>query len=208
MEVDSGGRDATIALVCQSNMNRSMAAHKVLQDLGNYPNVYSYGVGSKVRLPGETKETPNEYEFGTPYTDILADLTAKNKAQYEKMGILEMLRRDVTIKNHPEKWQRENEVRFDLVFAFEKRVYDIIIADLENRPVYPNAMLRPVHVINIHTTDTTTEAVHGAEHCRDLVERICEHEDWENEVSGILDNFEARNKKHVHHAIMFYALSP
>ena len=35
--------------------------------------------GGKVRLPGETPQTPNVYDFGTPYTSIVHDLRRKNE---------------------------------------------------------------------------------------------------------------------------------
>jgi len=55
--------------VCQSNLNRSMEAHWLLQEEGNI-RAYSFGAGTKVRLPGETLQTPHVYEFGTPYTQM------------------------------------------------------------------------------------------------------------------------------------------
>ena len=38
------------AMVCASNMNRSMEAHALLQKAGY--DVHSYGVGQHVKLPG------------------------------------------------------------------------------------------------------------------------------------------------------------
>lgn len=45
-------------------------------------DVSSYGVGSKIRLPGETIEKPNVYEFGTPYDIMSKDLERKNATLY------------------------------------------------------------------------------------------------------------------------------
>ena len=58
-----------IALVCQSNLNRSMEAHWLLQETGNIRS-YSFGAGTKVRLPGETIDRPHVYEFGTTYDQM------------------------------------------------------------------------------------------------------------------------------------------
>lgn len=68
------------AMVCYSNMNRSMEAHRLVAEAGL--RVRSFGTGTTVRLPGESSTTPNVYAFGTPYRDILQDLTAKNQAQF------------------------------------------------------------------------------------------------------------------------------
>jgi RNA polymerase II subunit A C-terminal domain phosphatase SSU72 len=46
-----------------------MEAHWLLQEEGNI-RAYSFGAGTKVRLPGETLQTPHVYEFGTPYTQM------------------------------------------------------------------------------------------------------------------------------------------
>ncbi|MEW5319641.1 MAG: hypothetical protein WDW38_010784 [Sanguina aurantia] len=64
------------AMVCASNMNRSMEAHLVLQRAGL--KVDSFGVGGHVKLPGPSQREPNIYAFGTPYTKIYADLVSKD----------------------------------------------------------------------------------------------------------------------------------
>lgn len=51
-----------IAVVCSSNMNRSMEAHAALAK--KQYNVKSYGTGKMVRIPGPTRNEPNAYEFG------------------------------------------------------------------------------------------------------------------------------------------------
>ncbi len=68
-----------IALVCQSNLNRSMEAHLVLSQSGY--NVCSYGAGTRVKLPGETQSEPNIYDFGTSYDFIYKDLLKKNQSR-------------------------------------------------------------------------------------------------------------------------------
>jgi RNA polymerase II subunit A C-terminal domain phosphatase SSU72 len=65
----------SIALICQSNLNRSMEAHWVLQEKGHIRS-YSFGAGSKVRLPGETMDRPHVYEFGTTYDAMYKSVQA------------------------------------------------------------------------------------------------------------------------------------
>lgn len=93
----------SVAVICSSNMNRSMEAHHFLakkkfkvsfeffrcfgfecltQCLGNFIStlqVRSFGSGDKVKLPGTALDRPNVYEFGVPYADIYEDLSAKDK---------------------------------------------------------------------------------------------------------------------------------
>jgi RNA polymerase II subunit A C-terminal domain phosphatase SSU72 len=65
------------SVICSSNQNRSMEAHFVLSSHGF--DVWSFGVGNNVRLPGPTAAQPNVYEFGTPYEYIYGELKGKNE---------------------------------------------------------------------------------------------------------------------------------
>lgn len=196
--VEEGRHDIEIALVCQSNMNRSMEAHDVLQQRGY--RVRSYGAGSKIRIPGESEWKPNIYDFGTTYAYILADLVKKNQARYTKNGMLAMVERDRKVKDRPERWQDEK-AQFDLVITYEQRVFDIVVADLSSRG---GVELRPVHVVNIGTTDTHAEAKTGAALTYDLVKMLYDSSDWESEISSILDRFETRAGKPILHTLVFY----
>lgn len=72
--------DLRIAVICSSNMNRSMEAHAFLAKKGFM--VKSFGTGDKVKIPGSAADKPNIYDFGVSYDEIYHDLLAKDKVLY------------------------------------------------------------------------------------------------------------------------------
>jgi len=189
-----------IGLICQSNLNRSMESHALLLRKG-FKNVRSFGAGSKIRLPGEAAHKPNVYDFGTTYDEIVSDLKKKNETRYERNGMLKMLERDKTIKIRPERWQDEKE-HFDLAFTYDKRVFENVIADIESRR--SSSSFNPIHIINIETPDSHTEAVTGADITLLTVEKLSKSSDWENDLTNILDFAEKEFKKPMLHVVQFY----
>ena len=133
-----------IAVVCSSNMNRSMEAHAFLAKKGY--NVDSYGTGDKVKLPGPTADKPNIYDFGTTYEEIHADLTKRDKILYTQNGILNMLERNKRIKRGPERLQDTGR-KYDIIFTAEERVYDQVLEYFSSDACSITA--QAVHVINL-----------------------------------------------------------
>lgn len=202
MEADPGARRLIrAALVCHSNVNRSVEAHEML--LRNNIMAWSYGAGTRVKMPGEYMTSPNIYDFGTPYADILADLRAKNEKRYTETGMIPMITRDAGVKRAPERFQDERE-KFDLVLTYENRVYNVVVKDIESRP--QGAAVRPVHVVNLDTTDSHEGAAGGARLTLDLFERIyARGDEWEDGLTEALDGFaEANGIKTVWHCVLFY----
>ncbi|KAI9220532.1 RNA polymerase II subunit A, partial [Blastocladiella britannica] len=157
----------TYAVVCASNMNRSMSAHLALKDL--HYAVESYGTGTAVRLPGPSVDKPNVYPFAssTTYVGIAADLRSKDERLYNENGLLAMLARNQTIKPSPERWQSstayaERPTPFDVVFTCEERVFDLVCEDLALRPTAGAPLAVAVHVINVEIRDTAADAAVGA----------------------------------------------
>ncbi|KAL9650503.1 hypothetical protein ABK040_004722 [Willaertia magna] len=159
----------SFAVICASNQNRSMSAHYVLQKKYGL-TVSSFGTGTSVKLPGKFRDTPNIYDFGTPYQDMFEDLKQQDEEFYTRNGLLKMLQRNAQIKRAPERWQ-ENTKHFDIVITFEDRVFDAVIESLvSNNLMYD----RPTHVININVKDNHEEADRNAKLIADLVRQLNE----------------------------------
>lgn len=187
--------DFNIAVVCSSNMNRSMEAHAFLAK--KRFKVRSFGTGDKVKLPGTALDKPNIYEFMCPYDDIYNDLMSKDKQlypflkkinnkklilpktkniflnlflknSYTQNGLLHMLDRNRRIKRCPERFQVCTE-KFDIIVTVEERVYDHVIEFMESKEPVHNC---PVHVINIDVQDNQEEATIGAFLICDMISMV------------------------------------
>jgi len=187
-----------LAVVCSSNMNRSMEAHARLQKKGY--NVFSYGTGDKIKLPGPSVNQPNVYEFGTTYDEIFQDLAKKDKVMYKQNGILHMLERNRIIKPGPDRLQ-DTEKQFDMIITAEERVYDQVLEHFEQRGSKEDQL---VHVINIDIQDNQEEATIGAFLFHELVQMFTESLDLDNEIDELLQEFEMKCKRPILHSVLFY----
>lgn len=188
----------SIAVICSSNMNRSMEAHGFLAK--KRFKVRSFGTGDKVKLPGTAADKPNIYEFGTSYDDIYSDLANKDKQYYTQNGLLHMLDRNRRIKPCPEKFQTCTE-RFDVLVTCEERVYDQVIDFMESKTPTYNL---PVHVINIDIQDNHEEATLGAFAICDLIIMMAQSDDLDNDIDELLHDFEGKCQRSVLHCVLFY----
>jgi len=75
------------------------------------------------------------------------------------------------------------------------------LADVEDRGA---GEFRPTHLINLDTTDSHQEALNGANLTLQLIERVYKAEDWEDEITEILDEYERQHHKSVLHTVVFY----
>ncbi|XP_010471456.1 PREDICTED: RNA polymerase II subunit A C-terminal domain phosphatase SSU72-like [Camelina sativa] len=121
------------AMVCSSNQNRSMEAHALLKRQGL--DVASYGTGSHVKLPGPSLREPNVYDFGTPYKQMFDELRRKDPELYKRNGILQMLKRNLSVKLAPQRWQdNAGDGVFDVVMTFEEKVFDSVLEGILHPP--------------------------------------------------------------------------
>eukprot|EP00899_Mesostigma_viride_P008668 jgi/Mesvir1/17802/Mv12906-RA.1 len=203
MAADNGGRQSKqlqFAMVCASNMNRSMEAHAALKD--HDMNVYSYGIGSSVKLPGASIKEPNVYTFGTPYSQIYDDLKKKDPDLYTRNGILPMLARNAAVKRAPQRWQDSGaDGFFDVVFAFEERVFELVVDNLAGRrPSGHRASL----VLNLDVRDKQDEAAVAAQLCLQICQRLQGvAEDWEEHVDDIATEFEREAGRRLLYMVAF-----
>ncbi|KAB0798590.1 hypothetical protein PPYR_09583 [Photinus pyralis] len=189
--------DLRIAVICSSNMNRSMEAHAFLAKKGFY--VKSYGTGDKVKIPGSAVDKPNVYDFGVSYDEIYTDLLAKDQALYTQNGLLHTLDRNRRIKTHPERFQECGD-KFDILITCEERVYDQVLEYMENKAPSDNSI---VHVINIDIQDNLEEATIGAFLISDMCIMMAKSEDLDNDIDEVLHSFEEKCERPILHSIAF-----
>ena len=163
----------SFGVVCSSNINRSMEAHVVLNNAGL--RCESYGTGTQVRLPGRTAMEPRVFRFGTPYAHMYANLAAtlEDEAYFRRNGVLQLCRRGAAVKKAPNRWQdtlTDNLVQHDVVVAFEERIFDAVVEDLQLRE--PTQEFKPIHVICLDTKDNPHEAAVQGQVALDLCWRL------------------------------------
>ncbi|XP_046670555.1 RNA polymerase II subunit A C-terminal domain phosphatase SSU72 [Homalodisca vitripennis] len=188
----------SIAVVCSSNMNRSMEAHAFLSKKGF--QVRSFGTGDKVKLPGTAPDRPNVYDFSCSYEEIYQDLHNKDKSFYTQNGLLHMLDRNKRIKVRPERFQQCKD-RFDIIVTCEERVYDQVVEYITNKMPTENAS---VHVINIDIQDNHEEATIGAFLICEMVTHMAKSDDLDNDIDEMLQRYENKCQRQLLHCVLFY----
>uniref|UniRef100_A0A8C6E9C5 RNA polymerase II subunit A C-terminal domain phosphatase SSU72 n=1 Tax=Moschus moschiferus TaxID=68415 RepID=A0A8C6E9C5_MOSMO len=188
----------SVAVVCMSNMNRSMEAHRILRRKGF--RVGSFGAGSRVRLPGTARNPPVVYDFSTTYEQMHKDLMSKDRERYTSNGILHILGRNERIKPRPERFQ-ECRDRFDVIFTCEESVYDRVVEELWVRE---QETCEPVHVINVDMDDNTEDATLGSFLICELCERLQQADNLEDSLVEVLLAAEQKTGRSFLHTVCFY----
>uniref|UniRef100_H0WPH8 RNA polymerase II subunit A C-terminal domain phosphatase SSU72 n=1 Tax=Otolemur garnettii TaxID=30611 RepID=H0WPH8_OTOGA len=187
-----------VAVVCMSNINRSMEAHSMLRKKGL--SVQSFGIASRVRLPGPGPNFALIYDFATPYKEMYNDLLRKDREYYTGTGLLHILGRNERIKPRPERFQ-ECGASFDVIFTCEERVYDRVVTELCSRE---QETFQPVHVINVDIVDDPESATCGAFLICQLCQALQQMDDMEDNMDELLLQAEEKTGKRFLHTVCFY----
>jgi RNA polymerase II subunit A C-terminal domain phosphatase SSU72 len=194
------GHDIRFAVVCSSNVNRSMAAHKALREAGFL--VSSFGTGSQVKLPGSRPDRPIVFPFETSYADMRAHILSMGEDAYKRTGILKLLERDQLVKERPQKWQVTNPAQFDIVLTFEDRIFDQVCEDLHRRAA-EMAGMHNLHVCNMNVKDSPDHAEAAAHITLDFARMLSSHDDWEDHVDAVIAAFEEKHGRPILHTVFF-----
>jgi RNA polymerase II subunit A C-terminal domain phosphatase SSU72 len=147
-----------------------MEAHVVLSNAGL--SVESYGTGSQVRLPGRSAMEPRLFKFGTPYAAMYANLCAApdDAAYFQRNGVAQLCQRGAAVKMAPQRWQDLTQIQHDVVIAFEERIFDAVMEDLQVRE--PTHNFQAIHVVCLDTKDNPHEAAVQGQVALDLCWRL------------------------------------
>jgi len=112
-----------------------------------------------------------------------------------------MLERNCKVKRFPQRFQDTTE-QFDLLIAFEERVFDIVCEVLSDRMTLTG---KTVHILNLNVPDNHESAVIGAIDALNIVKLLDEiDEDWEDALDEAIEQFERQRGTQVLHSISYY----
>ncbi|XP_068412050.1 RNA polymerase II subunit A C-terminal domain phosphatase SSU72 like protein 3-like [Eschrichtius robustus] len=187
-----------VAVVCMSNLNRSMEALSILRKKGF--SIRSFGMGSLVRFPRLAPKEPVAYDFSTSYKMMCKDLSCKDRKYYKGNGVLHILGRNERIKPHLERFQ-ECRDPFDVIFTCAENVYDRVVADMCARD---QETCQPVHVINMDIEDTLEDATLGSLIICELCQGLQPAEDMEGSLAVLLQAKKEKTGRNFLHMVCFY----
>ncbi|CAI8501264.1 unnamed protein product [Hanseniaspora opuntiae] len=181
-----------VCTVCSSNMNRSMEAQRVLTEAGY--KVSSYGTGNCVKIPGLTKETPNVFQFGTPYKEILSTLQQQESVvpeenrNFAKQGLYDMLERNIGLKECPENWHVQSTDKIlenDIVICCDEKCYEILLDDCARRGIKRGT---PLLIFNVDVIDLHTKSLEAGQAILKLMNLLEELKKNSKKESDFYDN--------------------
>ncbi|KAG7396411.1 RNA polymerase II subunit A C-terminal domain phosphatase [Phytophthora boehmeriae] len=201
MESAVGNSRPMFAMVCANNVNRSAAAHGSLRSAGL--RVCSYGAGRRVTFPGKTSTDSRSFKFLTPYALMHSTLEKEDKELFTSNGVLQILERDMPLKEAPERWQNLTNKQLkaiDVVVCLDYVMFLTVLEDIQMR-IRVTFKHKQLHIICLDTKDTPEEALTGSERvlelCKELDVPMAEL--TEEYVKTVVEKFEKQ-----HDQQMFY----
>eukprot|EP00611_Tribonema_gayanum_P023516 TRINITY_DN4964_c0_g1_i1.p1 TRINITY_DN4964_c0_g1~~TRINITY_DN4964_c0_g1_i1.p1 ORF type:complete len:313 (-),score=73.28 TRINITY_DN4964_c0_g1_i1:130-1068(-) len=187
------------AMLCSSNVNRSVLAQIVLEREG--VAVASYGVNHSVAMPGKSRASPTVFPFGTPYLEMHDKLLATDKDLHARAALLKLLSRDACTKRHPERWQdlgSADAAKFDIIICFNDKIFDLCIEDFQNRPPFE---FKPIHIVSLPVMDTPQHAEQAMVDVLKLVKMLDACDDVESQGADVVEAFQATTKRPILHQV-------
>ncbi|RLN50151.1 hypothetical protein BBJ29_005273 [Phytophthora kernoviae] len=189
------------AMVCANNINRSAAAHESLRSAGL--RVSSYGAGRRVTFPGKTSSDSRSFKFLTPYALMHSTLEKEDKDLFTANGVLQILERDMPLKEAPERWQSLTNKQLktiDVVVCLDYVMFLTVLEDIQMR-IRVSFKHKQLHLICLDTIDTPEEAVAGSERVLELCKEldVSMPELTEEYVKAVVEKFEKQHEQQ-----MFY----
>lgn len=149
---------------------------------------------------------PRIFKFGTPYEEMYQSLavTPEDAAYFTRNGVMQLCQRGDAVKRAPQRWQdmgSEDISKHNVVIAFEERIFDAVVEDLQLRQ--PTEDFKPIHVICLDTKDNPHEAARQG-----LVAlRLCwmlEHaDDLDMEAAEIIEKFQEERDSETNVKILY-----
>ena len=145
------------------------------------------------RLPGRTAMEPRVFKFGTPYEYMYNQLalTPEDVEYFTRNGVLQLCRRGAAVKKAPQRWQdtpTDEVAKHDIVIAFEERIYDSVVEDLQMRE--PTEDFQPIVVICLDTKDNPLEAARQGMVALELCWRLEKCDDLASEAIEVIEQFQ------------------
>ena len=154
---------------------------------------------SNIRLPGRSAMEPRIFKFGTPYEEMYNNLSAtpEDEAFFVRNGVLDLCRRGAAVKKSPQRWQDQTSEfisQHHCVIAFEERIFDAVVEDLQIRE--PTEKFEPIHVICLDTKDNPHEAQVQGRVALELCWRLEAADDLVAQAAEIVDQFQNERMTH------------
>lgn len=143
---------------------------------------------------------PRVFKFGTPYEHMYNSMSAtpEDAMFFQRNGVLGLCRRGAAVKQAPQRWQdmtSEFISHHDVVIAFEERIFDAVIEDLQMRE--PTENFAPIHVICLDTKDNPHEAQLQGRVALELCWLLeAAADDLVTEAPAIVDEFQQERMAH------------
>ena len=142
---------------------------------------------------------PRVFKFGTAYEYMYQSLAAtpEDAAYFTRNGVLQLCQRGAAVKKAPQRWQDlpiDDVVRHQVVIAFEERIYDAVVEDMQLRE--PTEDFQPILVVCLDTKDNPHEAAVQGQVALDLCWRLERCQDLQLEAAEILDDFQKEREKY------------